>query len=169
LASAFRRLIDNIAKGVSSSHLDADIYKLASDLVIRHAKPGRIEQPANVSPHGPEKKARDFLESRFDRPITLSALSRVSGLSQFYLQRRFLKSMGCSPKEYLLQHRIKVARQLLIKGLPLSQVALETGFYDQGHFTNRFKTVMGVTPGAFSAMRQPCQWDQDVALTTLVK
>lgn len=150
LASAFHRLLDNISKGVSSSRLDAGINKLASHLLIRHAQPVRIEQPANVSPYGPVMKARLFLESRFDQPIELGALSRAVGLSQFHLQRRFLKSMGCSPKEYLLHHRIRVARQLLLKGLPFSQVALETGFYDQGHFTNRFKTVMGVTPGRFS-------------------
>lgn len=150
LASAFHRLLDNISKGVSSSRLDAGINKLAADLLIRHAQPVRIGQPANVSPYGPVMKARHFLESKFDQPVALGALSRAVGLSQFHLQRKFLKSMGCSPKEYLLHHRIKVARQLLLKGLPFSQVALETGFYDQGHFTNRFRTVMGVTPGRFS-------------------
>jgi AraC-like DNA-binding protein len=149
LADLFNHLLRGLAKGVSSSILDADVEKLASRLISRHASPPHSQQVLRPRPNGPEKQACALIESQFQQAMTLDALSKSVGLSPFHLQRRFVKTVGCSPKEYLLQHRIKMARQLLIKGLPLSQVALEIGFYDQGHFTNRFKTVTGVTPGRY--------------------
>lgn len=149
LAAAFRHFLASVSKGHSNSRLGSLAEKLISGLIIRHASPIPVSRGARPSQGSPEKTACTFLESHFESHVTLDALSRSVGLSPFHLQRRFLKSLGCTPKEYLLQHRIRIARRLLAKGLPLSQVALMTGFYDQGHFTNRFKRVMGVTPGSF--------------------
>lgn len=51
--------------------------------------------------------------------------------------------------------RIRHARNLLTRGIPIAQAALETGFVDQSHFTRCFRKVMGVTPGQYaSAVRK---------------
>ena len=33
--------------------------------------------------------------------------------------------------------------------MPLSEIAVETGFWDQSHFTKMFKLERGVTPGEY--------------------
>jgi AraC-like DNA-binding protein len=49
-----------------------------------------------------------------------------------------------------LNIRILRARELLRRGLPVAEVALETGFYDQAHLTRVFKRCVGVPPRRFS-------------------
>ena len=52
-----------------------------------------------------------------------------------------------SPWEYLNRYRIHVASDLLAStNLPLSEVALQTGFQDQAYFCRVFKKYRGCTP-----------------------
>jgi AraC family transcriptional regulator len=42
------------------------------------------------------------------------------------------------------------ARELLATtNLPLTEIALTTGFSDQSHFSRRFHEIVGIPPGAF--------------------
>jgi transcriptional regulator GlxA family with amidase domain len=55
-----------------------------------------------------------------------------------------------SPIEYLLALRLQEARRLLTSTeLTLSAIALNTGFFDQSHFTKRFRKMTGMTPTQF--------------------
>ena len=40
------------------------------------------------------------------------------------------------------------ARPLLLAGMPIAEVAVETGFHDQSHLTRHFRALLGTTPGA---------------------
>ena len=64
--------------------------------------------------------------------------------------RAFRKEVGLPPHEFLTQVRIRRAMKLLLRGLPIAEVALETGFVDQSHLTNRFKRLVGTTPKQFA-------------------
>lgn len=55
------------------------------------------------------------------------------------------------------ERRIAAAKRLLSTDLALTEVADQTGFVDQSHLTNRFKAVVGVTPGAFRKMSKNLQ------------
>ena len=52
-------------------------------------------------------------------------------------------------QSHLTQIRIERAKTLLTRGWPVAHVAVETGFFDQSHFTRRFKRIVGVTPGQY--------------------
>ena len=55
-----------------------------------------------------------------------------------------------SPSQYVLALRLQEARRLLTTtDLPLSAIALNTGFFDQSHFTKRFQKMTGMTPTRF--------------------
>ncbi|MCP4106994.1 MAG: AraC family transcriptional regulator [Desulfobacteraceae bacterium] len=56
---------------------------------------------------------------------------------------------GVSPNEYLIQFRIKKAREFLLQGVSLTDTALDTGFTDQSHFTRFFKRIVGVSSGKY--------------------
>jgi AraC-like DNA-binding protein len=43
--------------------------------------------------------------------------------------------------------RIKRARELLLRGVPITDVSATVGYSDQSHFTHRFKRLLGMTPG----------------------
>ena len=58
----------------------------------------------------------------------------------------FAREVGLPPHRYQTQVRIAQAKRLLICGVPLEQVALETGFSHQSHFGRHSKQIVGVTP-----------------------
>ncbi len=79
------------------------------------------------------------------------SISQSAGISCRQLERIFKKYVGITPVEFLRLKRVEMARKLLKKIHPLSctEIAYETGFYDQSHFIRNFRAVTGVTPTAY--------------------
>jgi AraC-like DNA-binding protein len=95
------------------------------------------------------RRARDYLEAHHHEQVTLAALASVANLSPFHLLRVFRAELGLPPHAYLTQQRIAHAKTLLALGMPIAEVAFETGFVDQSHLTRHFKRLVGVTPGHY--------------------
>jgi AraC-like DNA-binding protein len=75
------------------------------------------------------------------------------GLSETKFRQQFLKKFGISPRTYLTKVRLAEACRLLVTTeLPLSDVALRTGFYDQSHFSNQFSKRYGVPPSKYRSL-----------------
>lgn len=72
-------------------------------------------------------------------------------LSGRQLERVFKKEVGLSPKKYANIVRLHQARLRLkkIDTASLAEIAHDTGFYDQAHFSREFKKIVGTTPGAY--------------------
>lgn len=88
----------------------------------------------------------EFLKQNYMNNITLNDLSKLTGLSKYYLLRSFTKQEGISPYSYLITLRINMAKKLLEQGASPIDAALRTGFADQSHFSNFFKKQIGLTP-----------------------
>ena len=88
----------------------------------------------------------EFLEKHYMENITLDDLCKLTGLSKYYLLRSFTKQKGISPYSYLETIRIDNAKKMLEQGILPIDVALQTGFTDQSHFSNFFKKFIGLTP-----------------------
>jgi AraC-like DNA-binding protein len=99
--------------------------------------------------HQVVKNVKRYIQTYFPEKITLGKLSAIARLSPFYLQRLFLKEMGITPNEYLINVRLHHAIQYLHQGASILEVSLSTGFSDQSHFTKSFKRIMGITPGKY--------------------
>jgi AraC-like DNA-binding protein len=104
------------------------------------------------SEHSGVRRTRDYLCENYANEITLENLSQISGLSSFHLLRSFRKAYGLPPFAFLMNLRIENARQLLRKGWDISDVAQETGFYDQSHLNRNFVRITGITPGKYRAI-----------------
>ncbi len=88
----------------------------------------------------------NYMDNHYMQNITLDDLSRLTGLSKYYLLRTFTKEKGISPYCYLETIRIDRAKKLLEEGVLPIDTALRTGFSDQSHFSNYFKRFIGLTP-----------------------
>lgn len=95
------------------------------------------------------KQACNYIREHATDGITLTEVAEHVNLSRYYFLRVFHETVGMPPHAYLESVRISKAKQLLEKGLPLNQVAHESGYSDQSHFTNRFKRLIGITPGQY--------------------
>jgi AraC-like DNA-binding protein len=81
--------------------------------------------------------------------IPVSQLASDTGLSQRHLSRKFQQIVGLSPKEYLRVCRFIKSLDHLKKYplLSLTEVAYQSGYYDQPHFNRDYKAFTGHTPG----------------------
>jgi len=111
-------------------------------------------RPRNVVRCGlpPRAKGRvlEYIVTHLNENITNDALAEVAGLSVCHFARMFKQTVGVSPHRYVLQCRIEWARELLAgTEMPLSEIAIVTGFSDQSHYTRWFREIIGVTPGSY--------------------
>ena len=71
---------------------------------------------------------------------------QTKDLSLRSLQRRFLRVTGLTYKAIQQIERAKQATALLQSGVPISETAYQTGYFDQAHLTNSLKCFYGQTP-----------------------
>lgn len=103
--------------------------------------------------HQAIKRAKTYLQERFNEPVSLEELSAVAGLSRFHLLRTFGQHVGLPPRAYQIRVRIARALAFLRAGIPPACVASMVGFADQSHFTRHFKRIQSVTPGNYALSR----------------
>lgn len=97
----------------------------------------------------------DYIQSHLDRDLSLKELAALVDLSPHYFAQLFKQSIGLPPHQYLIRCRIERAKELLIRQLPLAEIAKAVGFVDQSHFHRHFKRLVGVTPKAFMQQTKP--------------
>jgi AraC-like DNA-binding protein len=90
-----------------------------------------------------------YIESNFDKTVSLAQLADLSALSVSRFATVFREQFGLSPYRYLCELRVRRAQTLLLAGVPGSVVATEVGFFDQSHLARHFKRLCGMTPSAF--------------------
>ena len=94
-----------------------------------------------------------FMQQEFYRGPTLVDIARTVHLSPFHFHRRFTELLGLTPKQFLLDCQIQLAKTELLSGeKELVQIARECGFAHQSHFTSRFKQATGFTPTRWRKM-----------------
>lgn len=100
--------------------------------------------------HASVARATEYLRDCLGEKIDLEALAAVAGLSKYHFVRCFKKQTGLGPLQYQMQLRLLEARRRLRRQQHSLQIVGELGFYDQSHFINAFRKVMGVTPQAYA-------------------
>ena len=80
-------------------------------------------------------------------PVVEAAIrGHTPGVSIRSLQYRFLQATGLTDKRLQQIERARSAVSLLEQGRPISDTALELGYFDQAHLTNSLKRFIGETP-----------------------
>ena len=99
--------------------------------------------------HESVKRAQVFIEENYGENFSLADIANHVYLSPYYLIRVFTRVIGLPPHIYQQQVRIRHAKEMLTQGFALAEVASQTGFTDQSHFSHVFKKMVGVTPGEY--------------------
>ncbi|WP_339547497.1 AraC family transcriptional regulator [Pseudomonas sp. RA_35y_Pfl2_P32] len=100
------------------------------------------------------ERAREFMHSALDQPVTLDQLAEHSGRDRWSLSRDFRLLFGTSPYRYLTMRRLDLVRALLMQGESLSNAALIAGFSDQSHMTRQFGKTYGLSPARWMNMHR---------------
>jgi AraC-like DNA-binding protein len=92
----------------------------------------------------------EYVETHFSEPITLDALAKIVGMNPKYFCRFFSSITQQTPMNYVNYYRIEQAVNLLNNtNMSVTEVGLECGFNDTGHFVKTFKKYKGITPKQF--------------------
>ncbi len=92
------------------------------------------------------------IDEHYGQAISMQEMAEMAKLSASQFNQRFRKILRMSPTEYVLSRRIQHAQQLLTESSEsISDIAAAVGFYDQSHFTKRFRRITGLTPNAYRA------------------
>lgn len=104
-------------------------------------------------------KCQTWIARHYDEASPVTAMIRLSELSERSFHRRFKQATGLTPMEYVHTLRLEEAKQLLETGeLPVEAIAEEVGYEDSAFFGRLFRRKVGLTPmqyrKRFGGMRQ---------------
>lgn len=141
----FHTRMDSKPSALESSSL---LREFLGEMILRYGAWPAMNLKRGTE-HWAVKRVRDCLESSYLENITLEELARIANLSPFHLLRVFRKEVGLPPHAYQTRVRLNRARALLAGDTTIGEAALNSGFFDQSHFTNHFRKVFGYTPGDY--------------------
>ncbi|MFN2566360.1 MAG: helix-turn-helix transcriptional regulator [Gemmatimonadaceae bacterium] len=141
-----RRLVEEIS--VRDTFAPLAIEGLVLELLARAAREstGSRERPLAAW----LRRARDLVLADTAESRSVAGIASAVGVHPVYLARMFRLHFGTSVAGYVRKARLDRAAVLVATSdMPIATIALQTGFFDQSHFTRWFKRHTGLTPLAY--------------------
>ena len=96
------------------------------------------------------KSVAEHITAHYSEKLKIRDLAKLAGLSESIFKRNFANIFGMPPGAFIQITRINAARKLLeTTDKLLSDIAIETGFFDQSHMTRAFKKERGISPSEY--------------------
>ncbi|HEX7846538.1 MAG TPA: helix-turn-helix transcriptional regulator [Chitinophagaceae bacterium] len=94
---------------------------------------------------------KQYMDEQFLTIEEVSEVASFCNLSEFHFYRSFKQAFATTPYQYILNKRLKLAKELLTKGeISITQIALDCNFPDIFTFSKAFKRRFGSSPTKFS-------------------
>ncbi len=72
----------------------------------------------------------NHIKANYSEPLTVEELSEMAYLSKYHFMRKFKEVMGVSVHQYILNQRLRRARELMKQGVSLTGICYQVGFKD---------------------------------------
>jgi AraC-like DNA-binding protein len=95
------------------------------------------------------RRVMDYIHANLDCELSINILANLGQLSPRQFFRRFLNTFGTTPHRYVIEERLAHAKELLLSGQPLGEIAATVGFASQSHFNDVFRKATGMPPNRF--------------------
>jgi AraC family transcriptional regulator len=95
------------------------------------------------------KRLTHYISQNMARDLSLTELAELLNLSPRQFFRVFCNTYRSTPYRYLLQERVRRAKDLLSAGSSPAEVANVVGFENEDHFKQMFKRIAGMSPSRF--------------------
>lgn len=110
-----------------------------------------IQQIINMEQNNPIYKALQYIQSNIKQPISICQLAYYLNMSETNFCNSFKKVLGVTPKEYITNLKMVVAKDMLINQ-NVTEVAYDLGYENISHFISLFKTKYGITPKQYQSI-----------------
>lgn len=141
-----------------SARINASLLFLLLAAIVRKTMPLSVNEPANVQNRAVEARGREIigkivklLDDNLGADISLGQISKEIALSSRQIHRLFVRHVGKSLHDYLLERRLEEARKLIgtrNSELQIKEIAFACGFNSLSYFCTAFKRFYGVTPSS---------------------
>ncbi len=97
-----------------------------------------------------ERRCVDMIRARLAEDLSLDELAAEAGLSPFHFSRMFKRSVGVTPRVFVVRLRIERACELLEKtALPVTEIAQEVGYSSSQVLARVFLKYKRMSPSAY--------------------
>ena len=98
------------------------------------------------------KVGLSYIEDHLEEELTVEAVAKSAGYSQFHYSRLFSNTIRCSIYDYIMKRKLTAACHCLLeRDLKIVDVAFKYGFGSHESFTRAFKKLFGVSPSSLQA------------------
>lgn len=153
LALAVLEALQHPTPATTPAFVDTLAWTLATQLLKAHSITTEQNQTTSLcyeNFRSSMARVQDFIDRSLGEDLSLGVIASQVNMSVCGLKRLFQRHHATSPHQYLLERRIAKASRILVETeLPISEVALATGFSSQSHFATAFKKKVGLSPKAY--------------------
>lgn len=141
------KVYDYLLKPLNKFELSKTLRKIKDELL---AEQEQLNTERSSAPGNIVASIVQYLQTNYAKDINFTQIASDYNFSASYLTKIFKEYAGISPIKYLIDYRIKVAKNLLRDtNLTVKEIAEKTGFVDQFYFSKCFKSYCGVTPSQY--------------------
>ena len=92
-------------------------------------------------------KAKQYIAIHLTEPISRTEIAREVYLHPDYLSHLFKETMHVTLSDYILQEKIRYAKELLASGsVSVTEAGFQAGFSNSSYFGKVFRRYAGCTP-----------------------
>lgn len=96
------------------------------------------------------RHATSYIAGHYRNPLTITEIAEALHIDRTYLFTIFKSQLNISPSQYLIEFRLKKARELMkIENLSAKDIAISVGYTDYSLFSRSFKRYYGLSPKHF--------------------
>ncbi|WGK69400.1 AraC family transcriptional regulator [Candidatus Haliotispira prima] len=96
-----------------------------------------------------------YISGHIYENVTLEELRGLTSYSEPHLLRLFRDEYGLPLRDYINREKIDTARELLLQGLPVAEVAAKLSFSSSQYFAVVFRRYAGTSPGSWRRQNRP--------------
>lgn len=145
-------IVSNMEKELSSNRYGREIScnGMLLQLLVEIARSlfrKDVQKPAPMLPKS--KRMLDlmhYLDSHLTEELNIDALAEKFYISRFHMMRRFREETGTTIHAYISDHRLMLARDLILQGEPATEVCFKCGFGSYSSFSRAYGKFFGTTP-----------------------
>lgn len=138
LKSAFE-----ISLNGDNPQMAATFLQLILHYIITYARQGSSRMTPDI------KRTVDCIHESLTTSVTLEQLAALANLSVAQFKSKFKDQVGFTPRHYINQQKIEYAKQLLLEGRSVTDIAMLLDFTTSTYFSSVFKKYTYYTPMEF--------------------
>lgn len=140
-----RRLEENIQACMSFKEIES-LFTSTFSTALNAIRTGRLEMSGTAI-----ETVKRWISTHYNEHTELNTLAHMVFLTPSYLSKLFKQETGLTLTDYIIEIRIRKAKQLLKNSpdLKIHEIGTEVGYPDPAYFNKLFKRIVGVTPNEY--------------------